>query len=353
MRILGYNFNRNDGWILVLIFPYHILINFLLLGTEYFTNRDVFLVATSFAVLLWPVSWLAHSIAGFEVRALFPEIRQTCTRVAFSLLAFLIVTFIQNGLIIGSVSYFHLFGLSVHNIDVTSVLVAGININIMAAAVFESTYLVNKWKLSITETEALKKSQVQSELDNLKNQVNPHFLFNSINSLSFLIDEDKVKAQVFLNSMSKVYRYLLQNNDAELTPLEVELNFLDAYFHMLKTRYEDGIYLQQRIPEKFKHYLLPPLTLQMLLENAVKHNVIIDHAPLCIELYVNEKEQLVVKNSVRKKITVLESGKIGLKNIQAKYRLLNLGNVNIAASNAAFVVTVPLVKNYKHDCINC
>lgn len=353
MKLLGYTFNKNDGWIFILILPYHLLINFLLLGSEYFSNRYIFLVATTFALLLWPVSWWVHTIAGFRVRALFPEIRHTTLRVALSFAVFLLITFVQNCLIISSVTFFNIFGRTLEDLHVSSVIVAGININIMATSVFESTYLINKWKSSISEAESLKKSRIQSELDNLKNQVNPHFLFNSINSLSYLIDRDRVKAHLFLNSMSKVYRYLLQNNDADLTSLGVELNFLDAYFHMLKTRYEDGIDLQQDIPDHYRSYLLPPLTLQMLIENAVKHNVIIDTAPLTIYIGVNQDEQLVVKNSLRKKKTIVASNRIGLMNIQAKYRLLNLGKVTIEESTNVFNVTIPLVKNYQHDCVNC
>lgn len=347
MKIFNYSFNKNDGWIFVLIFPYHLLINFLLFGSDYFTDPVICTQATLFALVLWPVSWFVHTIAGFRVRRHFPEIRQTTVRVCLSLVVFLSITFVQNCLIIATISYFNIFGRTFDDLHVSAVLTAGININIMATAVFESAYLINKWKHSIIETQELKKVQIQTELDNLKNQVNPHFLFNSINSLSSLISEDPEKAQKFLSNMSKVYRYLLQNNDQELTPLSVELEFVQSYFHMLKTRYEDGISLEEQIPDSYRQYLLPPLTLQMLLENAVKHNVIIGQTPLNIKLSINIKDQLVVSNNINKKITVIESNKIGLNNIKTKYRLLNLEEVMVEETPDHFTVIVPLVKPHE------
>jgi two-component system, LytTR family, sensor kinase len=286
-----------------------------------------------------------HTIVGFKVRREYPEIKQTANRVVLSLFLFLQITLLQNAsvaFLLSVIPYLH-FTLTKEIIQ--SVVIAGVVLNIVATSSFEATYLVNKWKTSLIETEEFKKAYLQSELDNLKNQVNPHFLFNSINSLSSLISEDTAKAEKFLSEMSKVYRYLLQNNEQELTPLRVELEFITSYYHMLKTRYEDGIFMDVYIDAKYHRYLIPPLTLQMLIENAVKHNVILDKSPLYIKLIIDDnKEHLKVQNNIQKKTTAVESNKIGLKNIKAKYRLLNQDEVTVEEKDNLFTVTIPLVK---------
>ncbi|MFT3702159.1 MAG: histidine kinase [Agriterribacter sp.] len=344
IRIFRTTFTRNDILILVLIFPYHILIQYLLLGNAYFTNSRLFFTGTAVAVLMWPVSWYVHTVVGFKVRGRFPEIKQTAIRVTLSLLMFIAISLCQNSLLIFLYSYFHFFGYSYASLGTKAAYLCGLNINVIATGFFETSYLINKWKSFIVEAEGLKKAQLQSELDNLKSQVNPHFLFNSINSLSSLISEDPEKAQKFLQEMSKVYRYLLQNNERELAPLYIELDFLNSYFHLLKTRYENGISMTISVDTKYYQYLLPPLTLQMLIENAVKHNAILEKSPLQISLQVNDEEKLVISNNKQLKTTAIESNKIGLKNIKAKYTLLKQDEVLVNEDEHCFTVTIPLVK---------
>lgn len=344
VKIFDTTFSRNDVWILLLMFPYHILIQYLLLGNAYFTDIDIFLTATAIAVAMWAPSWYVHTIIGFAVRDRLPEVRQTGIRICLSLVGFVCVSVSQNSLIVFCYSYFHFFGFSYDTLGVKAAYICGINANVIATGFFESIYVINKWKNSVVETEGLKKAQLQGELDNLKNQVNPHFLFNSINTLSSLIIEDPVKAEKFLQEMSKVYRYLLQNNDQELTPLHVELDFLQSYFHLLKTRYEDGITMAVVIDKSYHRHLVPPFTLQMLIENAVKHNAIFENSPLRISLEVSGIDKLVVRNNKQRKTTMIESNKIGLKNIKAKYKLLKQEDVLVEDTDHYFAVSIPLVK---------
>ncbi len=346
IKIFGTAFTKNDIWVLAFVFPYYIIYNYVLLGPLYFSSFPIAITATAAVLPIWPVSWYIHTIAGFKVRSSYPEIRQTAKRVILSLCVFIPITWIQNILIVYFISGVPMLHFTVTAESIKSVCIAGLVLNIIATAIFEATYLVNKWKSSLIETEEFKKAYLQSELDNLKSQVNPHFLFNSINSLSSLINEDTDKAEKFLREMSKVYRYLLQNNDQELTPLRVELDFINSYYHLLKTRYETGISMQVSIDDKYHQYLIPPLTLQMLIENAVKHNVILEKSPLHIRLMMDDShEHLIVQNNIQKKTTAIESNKIGLKNIKAKYRLLNQDEVIVEERDNNFTVIIPLVKN--------
>lgn len=213
---------------------------------------------------------------------------------------------------------------------------------IQLAAYYEGLYLYRSWRVSYTEAIELKKENLQSQLESLKTQINPHFLFNNLNSLSALISSDAPLAEHFLDQLSSVYRYLLQQNTRNLCPLSDELTFIEAYFHLLKTRFGDGIQLEMNIPRVYLDYRIPPLTLQLLFENAIKHNVIQTSRPLLIRLYVRD-EYLHVENNLQKKKLSVPSSQIGLQNIRLKYKLLDQEAVTISEDSNRFLVRVPLI----------
>jgi hypothetical protein len=199
------------------------------------------------------------------------------------------------------------------------------------------------------EREELKKAQLQSQLDSLKTQVNPHFLFNSLNSILSLIRTSPAKAEAFTLELSSVYRYLLQANENQLTTLREELQFTRSYFHLLKTRFGNAIHLDEQIDEQLLDYRLPSLTLQLLLENAVKHNVVALSKPLTIRLCtqkneVNDQSFLSVQNNLQPKPQPVLSNRMGLNNILSKFRLLNQEEVVITDKDDCFTVVVPLIK---------
>ena len=221
----------------------------------------------------------------------------------------------------------------------TLVSVAG---TIQIAAYYEGVYLYHRWKVSFTEAVELKKENLQSQLDSLKTQINPHFLFNNLNSLSSLITSDALLAERFLDQLSSVYRYLLQQNARDLCPLNDEIGFIQAYFHLLKTRFGDGIAMEMDIDPRYRTYLIPPLTLQLLFENAIKHNIISANRPLLIRLYTQD-DQLCVENNLQKKKLSVESSKIGLQNIIVKYKLLDQSAVVVHQNDETFRVSIPLI----------
>lgn len=241
-------------------------------------------------------------------------------------------------------SHYHYLGTVWQTSNALWLLLIGVIANILATALNEGAYTFEKWKDTMVETEELKKANVQSRLESLKNQVNPHFLFNSLNSLSSLINDDPEQAEKFLDEMTKVYRYLLRNNEQELTTLATELKFMQSYFHLLKTRYGEGIELEMAIMPELEAYLIPPLTLQLLVENAVKHNVILKEKPLHISIETLPAEQLVIRNSLQRKTVHVASNKVGLTNIAAKYKLMNQPDILIAETATHFSITLPLIK---------
>lgn len=217
----------------------------------------------------------------------------------------------------------------------------------IVTGIYESLYYFSQWSKTFSETELLKKANLQSQFDTLKNQVSPHFLFNSLNTLSSLVEEekDKEKAINFIAELSRVYRYLLQSNERELTSLSAELDFIKAYFFLLQTRFGEGVKLEVNIPQQYNDFLLPPLTLQILIENAVKHNIVSVHTPLYIRIYIEKNDTLVVDNNLQRKSQQVPGGKMGLVNIMSKYKLLNQPDVIIKETETSFRVKLPLMNN--------
>lgn len=212
-------------------------------------------------------------------------------------------------------------------------------------SIYEGGYIWKQWKRSIADKEKLIRSQWQSKYDLLKTQINPHFLFNSLNSLSSLIIENPQQAEKFTDEMSNVYRYLLRNNDTDLTTLGAELKFIRSYSNLLTTRYGEGFKLHIDVPDSNHGYLLPSLTLQLLVENAVKHNTVQKKQPLEVTISMTADEQLSVVNNIQKKNTAVISNGVGLTNISNKFKLLNQKGISIIESNDSFRVLVPLISN--------
>jgi hypothetical protein len=213
----------------------------------------------------------------------------------------------------------------------------------------EAVYYFSRLLKSEKEKETLKKEHLQTQLDSLKQQVNPHFLFNSLSTLSALVVENTKQAEQFIEELASVYRYLLITNEQPLTTLDNELDFIQAYFHLLQMRFGRSIELDVAIDEPYYTYLIPPLTLQLLVENAVKHNKALPDSPLRIRIYSDEANNLFVLNNLQKKVRVLHSSKTGLQNIVAKYRLLNQPDVIIRQTDAIFQVMVPLIETAQFE----
>jgi LytS/YehU family sensor histidine kinase len=222
-------------------------------------------------------------------------------------------------------------------------MVVGLTFTYIAIILWEGNYFFRQWKESLREREKYEFLSLQGEFEGLKSQVNPHFLFNCFNTLSSLITEDKAQAEVFLNELSKVYRYLLRNNEDGMSTLKNEIQFIHSYFNLLKTRHGDAIELQLDIDKRYESYLLPSLSLQLLVENAVKHNSLSKNYPLTIEIFTTVGNKLLVNNNIRQRNLKAPSGKVGLKNIRSKYELLRQPGFQVIEDEKSFTVVLPLI----------
>ena len=190
--------------------------------------------------------------------------------------------------------------------------------------------------------EKLSKEKVASELNALRAHVDPHFLFNSFNVLSGLIDENPGRAQEFLSGLSNIYRYILEHRKDSTSTIEEELKFAQEYMHLQKMRFEEGIQLKTNIPEHLLQKKIPSLSLQLLLENAIKHNGFDTEYPLKITIE-NVDNYLVVKNNMKTRKNITKSNGMGLENIRDRYNLLSSQNIEIDSKQNYFTVKLPLI----------
>lgn len=216
----------------------------------------------------------------------------------------------------------------------------GVVANLLIITYFYSATIFSKFKEIEAENERLKRNQLESQLLQLKAQLNPHFLFNSLNTLKVMVEDKDENSVEYLIKLSEVYRYFLDNSESHLATVQAELKIAQAYFFMLKNRFEDNILLKISLSPRALEQKIPAMSLQLLIENAVKHNVISRGKILEICIYETEN-QLVVKNNVQPKRSVELSTKIGLKNLNDRSRLLSQQEVEIEKNEKAFTVKIP------------
>jgi two-component system, LytTR family, sensor kinase len=207
---------------------------------------------------------------------------------------------------------------------------------------FFTAHFIERWKHSLLHAQKLEMEKSQVQFDNLKNQLNPHFLFNALSSLNSLIYEDQRLASEFLQQLAKVYRYVLQNQNKTVVTLDTELNFISHYVSLLRTRFEKSLQITVDISNESKDKNIVPVTLQALIENAIKHNVMEEARPLHIWI-TNDEGYLVVCNNFQPRKNVDESNKKGLDNLKSLYSFLTPSPVFIQSTAEMFIVKIPLL----------
>lgn len=208
--------------------------------------------------------------------------------------------------------------------------------------IYVSINFFKAWKKSLLEVEKYKTQSTEAQLQNLKNQINPHFLFNNLSVLTSLVYQNQDRAAEFINELSKVYRYVLDNKNSALVTLKEELDFLHHYSYLLKIRFEDAISFTVNIDEKDKLGYLPPMCLQMLVENTIQHNEASQENPLKVNIYT-KNNALTIENNIQLRSDKPESSRTGLKNIQSRYAYFADKNVEISNNGKIFKVTLPLM----------
>ena len=203
-------------------------------------------------------------------------------------------------------------------------------------------FLMHQWRESSLTAERYRKENVEFRFEMLRNQVNPHFLFNSLNTLAGLVYQDPDTASSFTRELARVYRYVLEAGEKEIAPLEQELVFLDAFIYLVKIRYAEGLDVAVNVPQEARLSQMPPLTLQLLVENAIKHNVVSASRPLRIDVY-SESDTLCVSNTLQPKLVPEAGTHTGLSNIRNRYAFFTDRPVEIINGPSQFIIRLPLL----------
>lgn len=217
-------------------------------------------------------------------------------------------------------------------------------INLFLHLVNAILFFFREYRRQWSEAEELRRNSEQAQVQLIKSQINPHFLFNNLNVLSGMVIKNNPEANHFIEEFSKVYRYILNNQEKELVPLSSELEFIQPYIFLLRTRFENSLQVSINIPEHYKNCHVVPASLQMLIENAIKHNIVSSQRPLHIDIHANGNQTLIVSNNLQPRQAVEEpSTRIGLQNIMKRYELISGRNVVVKKTEGVFEVTLPLL----------
>ncbi len=233
---------------------------------------------------------------------------------------------------------------TIHEVSWIVSSVATRGLLVLIACIFFTNYMkIQSHREKIFhENEALKESNLQNQIEILRNQLNPHFFFNTLNTLSYLISQDQAKSQLFLNKLSYVLRTSIDLQQTALVPLTEEIKLAEAYFYLLSIRFGGNVMLEVNADCSGK-YMVPPMTLQMLIENAIKHNIIATGQPLRIEILLdNENKTLAISNNLQPKIES-RGGGIGLKNLDERFGMLAGRSPEIFSRDGRFTVVIPLI----------
>lgn len=296
--------------------------------------------------IITTVLWMGDRIIMVWARRRYPKFEDARKRLWMQSTVMLAYTVIGNNLV-GTIVDQLLFKQG-QNHFMSEILInsnsAAIFCTVMIMAIYESVYYMNELRKSVEETEVLKRENLNAQLDALKTQVNPHFLFNNLNTLISLIPENPDHAVDFVQQLSKLYRHILEVKDEKSIPLKEELDVLRAYAFLLQTRFGDKLDISIRVPEEKLKQRIVPLSLQILMENAIKHNIVSADKPLKIDVFT-QNGSLVVNNNLQKKNQLIESTGIGLDNIRNRYKLISEKNLLVQENGSDFTVSIPLLDN--------
>lgn len=317
--------------------------------TSYLFTNSFNAISFGEAMFSWGVSlmftcidWIINRAIIIYLRKQYPDFKDNAKRIILLFLAIVctvvIVDMIGGKLIalLPNVNY-------APPLSRIKELLPIILITIMTMAIYEAIYFYIRLKRSIREEEQSKQAIVQAQLDGLMNQAQPHFFFNTLNTLRDIIDQNsKEDAKEFVDKLADMYRFLLEAGNDNLTSLRKELHFAKAYIHIQSERFGDNLKLNWNIPKASLDAMIVPMSLQLLLENAIKHNVVSKAKPLEINVSADETN-LVVDNKLELKSTQLPSTKIGLANIEKRYSLISGKPIDVKNDGNVFSVALPLL----------
>ena len=294
-----------------------------------------FLVSFIRTALIWNGSMM---IIQFAVNR-YPVFKETSKLLAFQVIALCSFVLLVELSEIFTVEHYLKIPMSYSEKRI--LIIGSLLITFMISSIYASVAFFIQWKENLLRTQALEKANLEARYDTLRNQVNPHFLFNSLNTLLMLVNDNPVASR-YVESISEIMRYMLQSRDKDAVLLRDELKIALDYVFVQQSRFGDKLKVEFYVPERYYHYAVPPLALQMLLENSIKHNVVSKEDPLLIKVYISDDGYMVIENTIKAKIDKDPSTGVGLANIQSRYLHITGKNIVVKQENGKFMVLLPL-----------
>jgi len=317
-------------------------ISTLFLNFEHFFSWKILLRQCIYSIILSYVFWRGNSFIIKKINKRFSWVKETRK----ILIAHLILVFTYNILVI-FIFYSYVWFVLMHKTDMHHFLGSFkggfymcLSITAILTLISYSYNFLKEWKKSVIREEQLKRESITLQYEALKNQVNPHFLFNSLNVLIPLIETDTIASVNYVKQLSDVMRYVLDKTSTELVPFTTELKFIESFNYLLNIRFGDNFRFSVNVANQNFHIV--PVTLQILVENAVKHNEVSSENPLILEITDNE-EYLFVKNNVQLRNSLPDSNQIGLKSLQYQYEVLSGKKLDIQNDGKVFTVKIPKI----------
>lgn len=300
-----------------------------------------FTITAGITTIMWIVMWLGNENLTCFIDEKISWVKYPIKRFVTGVVSTVIFTVIVAILLAKGYEYSLQLRFNSYNDFIFNALV----ITFLISFFLHGREFLLRWKESAVEAERYQKESVRAQYESLKNQIDPHFLFNSLNVLTNLVYEDADKSAKFIKQLSEVYRYVLETRSKELVMLEEEMKFVNAYLFLQQIRFGDKLIIQNKL--NGQKGMVPPLVVQMLVENAIKHNTISEEHPLTIRIS-EEEGSVVVENNLQKKMGLPENSTgIGLDNTKKRYEYLGDRKMKIEQVNDKFRVTIPLLNNYE------
>lgn len=304
---------------------------------------DKFTANAAVSTVMWMVMWIGNSELTQLISKKISWVHFPVKRLIVGLIATIVFTVGVAMLLLK----FYEYSRGIKFTSITGFVVISLIITFLISFFLHGREFLLQWKKSAVEAERYQKESIAANYESLKAQVNPHFLFNSLNVLTNLVNTDQARAVQFIKKMSEVYRYLLDTRNQELVSLNDEMGFTESYIYMQRIRFGDNLVVQNQVGNVKGNVV--PLAIQMLIENAIKHNEISSENPLQIKIS-SSPTFICVENTIKIRSNPLESSSgVGLENIKKRYEFLSSSRVEVIQSDGKFIVKVPLLSVADHD----
>jgi two-component system, LytTR family, sensor kinase len=338
-------FNHKHRYYFILLLSFYTYMSTILCEVYKYFNIEIewYYAAGTITVVTLFVWEVGRMLQPFFEKRIHAHKHKVTGLIYFFLLCGVITTILTIGLVLFESMVMHNYDFNASLIPIKLNVIYAVLVNLLFHLVNAIFFYFKEYKMQLIESEQLKRITAQAELQVIKNQINPHFLFNNLNVLSALVMQNNSEANKFIEAFSQVYRYILSNQDKELVGLNVELEFIKPYIFLLEKRFSQGLKITVEIPEKYNNSFIIPASLQMLIENAIKHNVATRVKPLHIILHANGNNTLEVSNNLQLREVVENSTEIGLQNIMKRYMLVSGKEVMVEQTLDTFKVTLPLL----------